>query len=428
MNRNYLIKKIGSPPPLESKVKDDQDAYDIITRMLIKHKKCACDYDKIAADFDAQDIYGVAEKLWNFCKKNIAYDEENIGRQNVSSPQTILQRGHCDCKGYALFIGGVLDALNRQGWVIKWKYRFASDDIFNDIPGHVFVVVTDSGHEIWIDPVLSTFNEDHYFPYYEDRKVNVPAAVTGCGCAAKISGGTVVNDSPAGSAIAPYPVAPPAGSKIIANIPGWPNGIPHLVYTPDNRLTFEFLPAQHTPTASDMQYVLSAIQAVFNTYLNQPFNVFTYINDNGQTFAAVIKRILGEPYGNKQTLFNRLTLGDANNLFYIPYNLENQTFGNTASLGSAIMSVFQYVPVIGQLATAFTAITSTENAQETAAQTAQTAALLQSIAPAAKQASGTYVDANGNLVSAPGAQLSTTQHNNLILLAAAAAILFLLLK
>ena len=422
MNRQYLLRKIGSPPPREKIVVADQDAYDIINRMILKHKACAGEYDQIAADFDASDVYQVCRRIWNFCKKSLVYDEESIERQNVSSPQTILSRGHCDCKGYALFIGGVLDALNRAGWGIKWKYRFASDDLFNETPGHVFVVVTDSGHEIWVDPVLDEFNQDHYFPFYQDRKVTAPAAMAGCDCIGDVG---VRPTSPAGSSIAMWPVPPPAGSKIIANISGWPVGMPNLVYTPDGRLTFAYLPAQRVPTASDLQYVLSSIQAVFNTYLNQPFNVFTYINDNGQTFAAVIKRILGQPYGSNQTIFNRLTLGDANNIFGIPFNLENQTFGSTAALGDAVLKIFKYVPVIGQLATALDAIQTSEEAADNATQTAQTVALLKSISPAASQASGTYVDASGNLISA-GSDILTG--NPLILLVAGAAILFLLLK
>jgi hypothetical protein len=190
LNKAYLLKKIGTAPPAEKKVTEDQSAYDIISRMMVKHKACACDYDKIAEDFDEQTIYQVAKKLWGFCKKNIAYDEETIERQEVSSPQRILQRGHCDCKGYALFIGGVLDALNRKGWDIKWRYRFASDDPFNEVPGHVFVVITDKDNEIWVDPVLSEFNQDHYFPYYEDRKVSAPAAMAGCGCSTQKIGST----------------------------------------------------------------------------------------------------------------------------------------------------------------------------------------------------------------------------------------------
>lgn len=211
MTRSYLLKKIGSAPPPEKLVVPDQDAYDIISRILIKHKKCAADYDKIASEFEGYTTYEICKKLWTFCKNNIQYDEESIDRQNVSSPQTILLRGHCDCKGYALFIGGVLDALNRQGYAINWKYRFASDDMFNEVPGHVFVVVNDGGQEIWIDPVLRQFNQDHYFPYYQDRKVTAPARVSGCSC--DTIGATTVQTGQAIMKIAP--------SLAVVPVVGW---------------------------------------------------------------------------------------------------------------------------------------------------------------------------------------------------------------
>lgn len=422
MTRDYLIRKIGTPPPVTQLILADQDAYDIIQRMLLKHKNCACDYSKIAGEFEGKDVYEVAEKLFNFCKSNIQYREEKISKQYVSSPQTILSRGYCDCKGYALFCGGVLDALNRQGWNIKWVYRFASDDVENEIPGHVFIVISDGGYEIWLDPVLNYFNQDHYYPHYQDKKISVPRrAIAGCGCEGIGVIGTPVS-SPSGTSIAPYPVPPPAGSKVIADIPGWPAGIPNLVLTPDARLTFSFLPATHTPTATDLQYVLSSIQAVFNSYLNQPFNVFTYENSNGQTFAAVIKRILGQPYGQNQTLFNKLTLGSANNIFDIPFSLENQSFGGTAALGSAVMKLFSYVPVIGQLATGINAIISAENASAAATQSTQTAALLKSISPGAAAAVGLQVDASGNVVDTTGGG-----NSDFILLAAAAVIALILI-
>lgn len=422
MTRASLIRKIGTPPPPQQLILADQDAYDIIQRMMLKHKNCACDYSKIARDFEGRDVYEVAENLFNFCKTNIQYREEKISKQYVSSPQTILQRGYCDCKGYALFCGGVLDALNRQGWKIKWVYRFASDDIKNEIPGHVFIVITDGGHEIWLDPVLNYFNQDHYYPHYQDKRISVARAIAGCGEAIGDVG--VRATSPGGSSIAMWPVPPPAGSTVIANIPGWPVGMPNLVFTPDARLTFAYLPATRVPTATDLQYVLSGIQAVFNTYLNQPFNVFTYENGNGQTFAAVIKRILGEPYGPNQTLFNRLTLGDANNLFGIPFNLENQSFGSTDSIGAALMKVFSYVPVIGELATAFSAIQSAENATADAQQAAQTTALLKSISPVAAAATGLSVDQSGNVVQN---QAPTGNNSDFILLAAAAVIALILI-
>jgi hypothetical protein len=420
LTRTYLIRKIGTPPPPLKLILADQDAYDIISRMMLKHKTCACDYSKIASDFEGRTVYEVAENLFNFCKSNIQYREEKIAKQYISSPQTILSRGYCDCKGYALFCGGVLDALNRRGWNIKWVYRFASDDTENEIPGHVFVVITDGGHEIWLDPVLNYFNQDHYYPHFQDKKISVSRAIAGCDCAGIGTVG-VAPSSPSGSSIAFWPVPPPAGSKVIANIPGWPTGMPNLVFTPDGRLTFAFLPATRVPTATDLQYVLSSIQAVFNTYLNQPFNVFTYENGNGQTFAAVIKRILGQPYGQKQTLFNKLTMGSANNLFDIPFQLENQNFGDQTALGSAIMKVFSYVPVIGILATGLNAIVTAENASADTSQAAQTAALLKSVSPGAAAATGLALDQNGNVTG------EVAGNSDFILIAAAAAIALILI-
>jgi hypothetical protein len=183
LTRQYLIKKIGTPPPPVQLILADQDAYDIIKRMMAKHKSCACDYSKIAGDFYADTTEGIAKKLFDFCKQNIQYKEEKISKQYVSSPQTILSRGYCDCKGYALFCGGVLDALNRMGTNIKWAYRFASDDLANEVPGHVFIVLQDRGGEIWLDPVLNYFNQDHYYPYYQDKKIAAKISGCGCGCA-----------------------------------------------------------------------------------------------------------------------------------------------------------------------------------------------------------------------------------------------------
>ena len=116
MNANYLIKRIGTAPPPLQKIVEDQDAFDIIKQIKIKHKSCAADYDKIASDFEGGTVYDIAERLFNFCKANLKYHRETINKQYVSSPQTMLMRGYCDCKGYALFIGGVLDALNQAGF------------------------------------------------------------------------------------------------------------------------------------------------------------------------------------------------------------------------------------------------------------------------------------------------------------------------
>lgn len=407
MNRNYLIKKIGSPPPPESKVKDDQDAYDIITRMMIKHKKCACDYDKIASEFSAQDVYSVAEKIWNFCKKNLAYDEENIQRQNVSSPQTILQRGHCDCKGYALFIGGILDALNRQGWKIKWKYRFASDDLLNDIPGHVFVVITDAGHEIWVDPVLGEFNQDHYFPYYEDRKVSAPAAVTGCSCGTAVgsvssTGALIMKVSPS---LAYIPVIGWAAA-IVGTVGGFFLSVFGSKYNTSTGVRWL--------TQRYQFYVLNQPSVTSDQKVSESYNAPSQ---------AWFSTVLGVPIYD-QYRYHALHGSDPNTGKMIPGITREQRALNY--LQSAPDAVAGGVTYDQALAATYEADKFIEpGAPGSWAGFTAASALIDD---SQTQAPNLYVDQNGNLTTPAGAPVATTQHNNLILLAAGAAILFLLLK
>lgn len=406
MNRQYLIRKIGAPLPVEKMVMLDQDAYDIMNRMLIKHKKCACDYDKIAEDFAVGDVYDVAEKLWNFCKANIKYDEETIDKQDVSSPQTILSRGHCDCKGYALFIGGVLDALNRQGYNIKWKYRFASDDVFSSIPGHVFVVVQDKGHEIWIDPVLSEFNQDHYFPYYEDRKVSRPTSMAGCGCdsatigTTKQTGAALMKLAPALSAV---PVAALAveAAGILLNVFG-----DNFIYSSDVRGLIQkyqyFVQGNSAVTQSSKadQGLKDKAQAWFSLVLGVP------IWDDLRYDA-----LRGEDHATFSDLPNRWD-----------YNARVQKYKSFGPAESAVPDsvVLQAAYIADGLDDRTAGGYPTKPGAWAGALPAPSVIDTTGAAPTM------YIDQYGHLTTPAGA--SVGGHNNLILLAAGAAILLLLLK
>lgn len=171
MNKATVLQVMGASLPIERMVVADQTTDDIIELIADKHPRTYAEYDRIAYLFDGGTLEDICRRLFNFCKQEIAYKEETVSRQDVSAPQTILQRGHSDCKGYALFIGGVLDALQRQGLRVKWFYRFVGYDVFKSRVHHVFVVVKDQGREIWIDPVLNSFN--YHKPYWVGEDVTV---------------------------------------------------------------------------------------------------------------------------------------------------------------------------------------------------------------------------------------------------------------
>lgn len=133
----------------------NQSVQDLINAIADWHEKFKPYYDQAAPLFDnGRPVDQIAKDLYRFVKKNIRYQEEPGARQTTAVPTGLLVRGHGDCKHYAGFIGGILDALRRAGRRINWAYRFVSYKPLDSRPHHVFVVINPgSDQEIWVDPV-----------------------------------------------------------------------------------------------------------------------------------------------------------------------------------------------------------------------------------------------------------------------------------
>ncbi len=151
-------------------VKKSQSVSDILKEVLYSHELFEKDYDTIATKFLGGSDVDVLKRLFNFLKLNIRYKEESEAKQVIKSPAAIVETGVCDCKCYASFVGGVLDAINRKGGGFYWNYAFAA---YNAGIGHVFVQAVIDGVEYWIDPVLSSFDKRFPAPKYIRKKVKV---------------------------------------------------------------------------------------------------------------------------------------------------------------------------------------------------------------------------------------------------------------
>ena len=154
----------------------DQSIGDIIGAILDTHKKYKKDYDKIFETFVGNDEKQTAENIFNYLKKNVRYVVEPDDMQTVKSPAAIIATGKSgsDCKNYALFINGVLDAYRRNyGLDFDLSFRFASYDPDDKTPQHVFSVMKINGEEIWTDPVLTYFNQKKDPYYFKDKKINM---------------------------------------------------------------------------------------------------------------------------------------------------------------------------------------------------------------------------------------------------------------
>lgn len=176
VNANALLSVL---PPFTNKsvlIESVQEVPDIISEVVNAHKYFAKDYDSIYQFFNSDSIEKICRNLFQFCKENIGYIVETEEEQTTKSPSAMLAMGYGDCKHYAAFIAGILDAIRRNtGRKIDWRYRFGSYDYFNSDPGHVFVVVTDGKKDFWIDPVLNRFDERGIRPVsFTDKKILMP--------------------------------------------------------------------------------------------------------------------------------------------------------------------------------------------------------------------------------------------------------------
>lgn len=174
MDRQTLLSKLPRLKDQWVTITEDQRVPDIIREVLGAHIENAKYYDSIALYFDGDTVEEICSNIYTFCKKQLYYKEETPEDQTTLIPANIIIRGAnkdagVDCKHYSGFAGGILDAMNRVGARIKWCYRFASYDLKNKMPHHVFVVVNPDGDEIWIDP---TPKANILVPYWQiDKKI-----------------------------------------------------------------------------------------------------------------------------------------------------------------------------------------------------------------------------------------------------------------
>lgn len=226
------------------KIKDRQQVKDIIADIVASHQAFTGYYDKIGMLFYADTIEGICDKLYNFCKKNIHYREESEVSQTTAIPAGILNRGYGDCKHYASFIGGCLDAISREtGEKIDWHYCFASYLVNQKIPYHVFVVVETEDGPVWVDPTPgATLQEPVWIINKKIKEYEKLSGKNGdIGCSTTCECNNVLHGFGILGSLSPTEYLNFAGEQtgtLLPSIPGYPPDLPQLQVTPDGRLTF----------------------------------------------------------------------------------------------------------------------------------------------------------------------------------------------
>ena len=183
MLSDELLKILPAFSNTETTLIDDQSVNDIIKAIQSAQKFYAKDYEKIYPYFVGKNPIETARNIWDFLKHNIDYVIEPDSLQTIKSPAAIIATGRRglggnDCKNFALFTAGVLNAYrDNELKDFDLYFRFASYDNYEDTPQHVFVVMVIDNKEIWVDAVLDKFNEHRQPSYYTDKKIKPMALV-----------------------------------------------------------------------------------------------------------------------------------------------------------------------------------------------------------------------------------------------------------
>ena len=194
--RIFILSKLPVYTGKVNVISEDQTVRDIINGVKYCHNKYSGDYDKIGDYFIKNTPEETCENIFDFLRASSFYYVEGDDKQTLRSPSAILSTGKTigiDCKNYALFIGGVLDAINRTGkQYIPFVYRFASDKLFDSTPNHVFIVAyPGTDNEIWVDPIpeVGYFNEKLTYYSYTDKNFSKMALQIISGRKARVGGG-----------------------------------------------------------------------------------------------------------------------------------------------------------------------------------------------------------------------------------------------
>lgn len=118
---------------------------------------------QLATVFKVDNDLVTAARVWLWLRKNIDYEAEPEEDQTAAEIPVIVAKKQGDCKHYATFAVGVLNACGIPAW-----FSYAGQDRTKRKPNHVYASAVINGKVVTIDPCRKRFNSECRYYYKWD--------------------------------------------------------------------------------------------------------------------------------------------------------------------------------------------------------------------------------------------------------------------
>ena len=168
VNREQIKSAIDQPNFKAEKITLFQTAGDIIKELKRAELESRPTSKKLARVFNEEDKMKVAAKVWYFLRNQIFYEAEPKTSQNAKTINRFIYDATGDCKHFAVFSVGVLNACGVPCW-----FTFIGQQKNTKRPNHAYATALINGQNIVIDPCRKYFNsEAKYFYKWDIARIN----------------------------------------------------------------------------------------------------------------------------------------------------------------------------------------------------------------------------------------------------------------
>lgn len=161
-NNNILI---DAPNNKAQHITTYQNADDIIRQLKRAEFESRPTSAKLAKVFNESDKMKVAAKVWHFLRTQIFYYAEPKTNQSAKTISRFISDKTGDCKHFAVFSVGVLNAAGIPAW-----FTFIGQQKGIKKPNHAYATALIDGKFVTIDACRKKFNSEADYFYKWDVK------------------------------------------------------------------------------------------------------------------------------------------------------------------------------------------------------------------------------------------------------------------